>query len=118
MPPSVEEAWTYFWVNRRNLVVRSGLVCGVAFILGFAMGLAVPRVTTVVGTSLMGIFAVVMGVGTWVTVYRHEWWTYVNTHLSWFAMAVGLLVLMSIMTQITQRRPAVAPSATPVPATA
>ena len=82
------------------------------------MGLAVPRITTVVGTSLTGILAVVMGVGTWVTLYRPEWWAYVDTHTSWFVIATGLILLMSILTQITQRRPARAPGGTPVPATA
>ena len=117
--PSVEEAWGYFWGNRRNLVIRSGLLCGLAFVLGFGMGLAMPRVTTVVGTSLIGISAVVLGVGTGVTVYRPEWWAYVDAHASWFLIATGLILLMSIMTQITQRRPAAAPGGTtPVPATA
>lgn len=117
--PYLAEMGAYFWENRRNLVIRSGLACSLAFVLGFGMGLAVPGITTVIGTSLAGIIAVVLGVGTAVTAYRPEWWAYVDTHASWFILATGIILLVSVMTQITQRRPAAAPSgATPVPATA
>jgi hypothetical protein len=79
----------------------------------------VPRLTTVIGTSLIGVVAVVMGIGTGITAYRPEWWAFVDAHVSWFAIATGVILLMSIMTQITHSRPAAAPAgSTPVPATA
>jgi len=116
--PHLKEIGAHFWENRRNLVIRSGLLCGLAFVLGFGMGLAVPKLTIVVGTSLIGVIAVIMGVGIWVTVYQPEWWAFVDTHLLWFVMATGLILLMSIMTQVAHRRPAGTLVATPTPATA
>jgi hypothetical protein len=107
-----------FWENRRDWVIRSAMLCVVAFALGFGMGLAAPRITTVVGTSLIGVIALVLGIGTWITAYQPDWWATIEAHPSWFLGTIGLTLLMSIMTQITHRRPAAASDTVAMPAAA
>ena len=93
--------------------IRIGLILGLAWLTGLGLGLILPRFTTIVGTSLLGVLGVAIGVVLLVPPYGSGFWPTVENHAPWFLCSLGVVLLASLVYQFRQGRPASAP---PVPA--
>lgn len=101
--PSWDELSAYFWGERKDLAVKALVIAGLTFVLGLGVGLIMPRLTVVLGTSFVGVLGILLGLGSLVTMYRSEWWDVVQAHASWFMISAAVLFLVSIVTQTSVR---------------
>ena len=112
--PSLDELSAFYWGHRHDVAVKALVVAGLAFLCGLGFGLVLPRLTVVVGTSLIGVLAILLGGGALVTMYRGDWWDVATTHPPWFLGAVAVLLVVSLVMQ-TSRGPVPASSSGPAP---
>ncbi len=106
----------YFWADRRGLVLRSGAVLGLAGLLGLALGIVFPRLTSIVVTSFIGLGMVVIGLGALISSRRPELWEAMSTHGNWLVAGAGLALVTSLAVQAWQGKPRVPTMISPAPA--
>lgn len=126
-PPSTEEGsivgtgdyWAhfrdYFWNQRRDFTLRMGVALGLAWLLGFIVGLTLTRAAAVVGTSLLGVFAVGVAGGSLLSLYAPNVWDQVQAQPGWLLGGLGLLLVISLSLQARRGRPVQVVAAGPVP---
>lgn len=106
----------YAWTQRREIAGKLAVVAGVACVLGMVLGLVLPRFTTILGTSLVGVGLAAGGIG--VLIWRNwpETWKTVVGHPDWYLVGMGALLIVSAWRQTRSgRAPAAAPAPPPSP---
>jgi len=73
-----------------------GILLGLA---AFMVGLMLPRMTTILATSVLGSLLVAVSAGLWLAVHRPDWWAGVVAHRNWLLAATGLWMLVSLSCQ-------------------
>jgi len=94
----------YFWNNRRQFVTRMGVALGLAWVLGLVIGVTMPRFSSVVGTSLLGVSALTLGSGSLLSIHKPVFWNKILANPTLFLVGVGLLLLISLSIQAQGRR--------------
>ena len=104
----------YIWTQRwGDFGGKSAVAVGLAWLLGTVLGLVLPKFTTVLGTSLVGVGLVGGGLGVLLWRSWPEVWSKVAVHPDWYLVGMGALLIASIWRQ-TRSGPARA-SAPPSP---
>lgn len=92
------------WASRTWAAVPGGLknlgiLVALAGLLGLALGVVLPRFTTIVGTSVVGVAAIAAGAAH--LIWRHwpNTWRSIQADSVWFYGAVGLLLVVSLAFQ-------------------
>jgi hypothetical protein len=94
-----------------------GLLAGIAALLGLALGVILPRLTTVIGTSVFGVLAVAAGVASLLAAYVPNVWRFCQSKPGWAYGILGLLLVVSLAFQARRGRlRQVAPAAAAAPA--
>ncbi|UCD27972.1 MAG: hypothetical protein JSV03_12840 [Planctomycetota bacterium] len=108
------EVKSYLWDTKRDLVYRMLAVLSVAGLAGLGIGLILPRFTTIVGTSLLGVLGLVVGIGIFVSMHLPGVWTFIEAKSAWFLGAVVLYLMGALLFQARNQRitPAVAAPST------
>lgn len=105
------ELGTYFWGQRRNLVIRFGVAAIVALLLGVIFGVTLPKFTMIVGTSLLGVTALAVGTGTLLAVHLPSLWGIILSNGVWSLVTLGIVLIGSLWFQARYRAvPAAAPA--------
>jgi hypothetical protein len=112
----VTEASQYFWQAHRDVVYRVGVVVGLAWITGLGMGLTLPRFTTILGTSCIGLIMILVGSGVLAAQYWPAALEAAESRDQWVLVGAGVLLLISLVMQARHRRPLLPPPAPPAPA--
>jgi hypothetical protein len=102
---------THIWTQHKDFAWRFIIAAGMAWLLGVVLGLVLPKFTTILGTSLFGVFFVSIGAGVLLCRNWPEIWTAVITHPDWYLVGMGALLIVSAWRQTrSARAPATAPS--------
>lgn len=109
------ETADHLWNTRRAAVYRAAFVLALAWLAGLGVGLTLPRFTTIVGTSVIGVVGLVGGLG--LLLWRHcpGLWVIVTDQGVWFLAGVGVFLVGTLCYQARQGR--IVPAA-PGPTTA
>lgn len=104
------ELGSYLWREQRAFGNRLMFAAGLAWLLGMVMGLLMPRFTTVMGTSVLGVLLVSAGAG--VLLYRNwpDAWRRLSTHPDWYLIGMGALLIVSSWHQVRPGRVRVPPA--------
>lgn len=114
----LRELWAYCWGEQRAVVYRTLGPAALAGLLGLAVGVILPRLATILATSVLGVAALVGGGGYLLWLKWPNLWGRVEASPTWsIGLLVGLLVV-SLLYQASHsgRRPVPAAAAAPVPA--
>jgi hypothetical protein len=111
------EFWRYLLDQRRAAFVKTTVGLGIVWLLGTAAGLLLPRLITVLGTSIVGVTLFAGGAAVLLSSRWPSAWGGVLENRNWFLAGLAVLFLAAISFQARHRRPA-APVAVPLPATA
>ncbi len=109
-------AFRYFSENHQGVVARVVVVTALAWITGLGMGLCLPRFTTILGTSYIGVTLVGLGFGVLLSGYSPTALETVENNDKWLFGVLGVLLLTSLIVQARQRRTTAQPPAAPAPA--
>jgi uncharacterized membrane protein HdeD (DUF308 family) len=114
----VVETWARtLWQAMPAEFKNLGLLAGIAALLGLALGVVLPRLTTVIGTSVFGVLAVAGGVASLLAAYAPNVWRSCQSEPGWTYGILGLLLVVSLAFQARRGRlRQVAPAAAAVPA--
>lgn len=107
----LEKLKDYLWKERADVTHRAALGLALVWILGVAVGVLLPKLTMVLGTSLIGVGLMAAGAG--ILVAEYEKWDAVQANAPWLAAGAGLLLLAAISFQARGSRP---PRVIPPPA--
>jgi hypothetical protein len=108
-------AFRYFSENHQGVVARVVVVTALAWITGLGMGLCLPRFTTILGTSCLGVALLALGLGMLLFRYSPAALEAFENNDKWVFGVLGVLLLMSLIMQARQRRTTAQPPAAPVP---
>ncbi|MHC4672175.1 MAG: hypothetical protein ACYTBZ_06775 [Planctomycetota bacterium] len=100
----LSEVKVYFWQTRRFLAIRMLVMLGIAGFLGLMVGMALPRFTTIVGTSLIGVLGLAVSAGLLVSMHLPGLWTFVETQAYWFMGGVLLYLIAALFYQVHNSR--------------
>jgi len=109
----VSEAVSYFLEKRSDVVYRVAVVAVLAWFTGLGMGLTLPRFTTIVGTSCIGVLLISAGLLGLAGKHAPAALEAAETHERGFLISFGVVLLISLLVQARHRRPvpAAAPAA-------
>lgn len=109
--------WAFLLENDRDLLYRAGFMLGLSALLGLAFGILLPRLTMIVGTSLVGTVVLVTGLSVLLSSLWPAAWAVATANPSWCLGAIGVFLVGSMLHQ-ARRKPLVpaAPAATPATA--
>ena len=117
-PLTCLKAWTgRIWTMVPGGLKNLGILVVLAGLLGLALGVVLPRLTTIVGTSVIGVAAVAAGATH--LIWRHwpNTWRSIQANSLWFYGVVGLLLVVSLAFQARRGKLRhLAPAAPPAPA--
>ena len=116
MKEYAQGAFRYFTENHKGVVARVVVVTVLAWITGLGMGLCLPRFTTILGTSCVGVSLVALGLGMLVSQSSPTALEAAENNDKWVFAGLGILLLISLIVQARQRRKAAQPPAAPAPA--
>jgi len=100
----VSDMKSYMWDARRDLVYRMLVVLTVAGIIGLVIGLILPRFTTIVGTTLIGVFGLAVGAGLLIWSHLPALWAFVQGQAAWFLIGVCVYVVGAMIYQLQNSR--------------
>ena len=112
----VVELVKLIWSEHHSDARRLAILAGIAAVLGLALGVLLPDFATVFGTSVVGVLALVMGVGTLLSRHLPATWGAMTADTTWFLAGIALVLLVSLAFQA--RRGRMRDVATSVPAAA
>ncbi len=99
-PLAVLAAWVKaLWAAVPDELRQAGLLAGVAGLLGLALGVVLPRFTTIVGTSAIGVLAMAGSVAYFLSEKMPGAWQSVQAQPVWFWACVGLILVVSLAFQ-------------------
>lgn len=108
---------TYFWEQRREVLVKSLGPVALAGLLGLIVSLIAPRVASIVGTSVLGVGLLAAGSAALMATKWPATWSNMQTHASWLLGALACFWLFAVLYQASRvRRPVVQQAAVPMPA--
>lgn len=96
---------SHYWNNHSDQVYRVGFVLALTWMVGLGMGLTLPRFTTVVGTSVIGVSALALGLGLVISTHWPSLWANLVGHAAWSLAGLGVLLVVSLSYQLRGRRP-------------
>lgn len=102
--------------KRREFARRFAFAAGLAWLLGVVMGVLLPKFTTVMGTSLVGVLLASGGIGA--LLYRNwpDVWSAVIAHPDWYLVGMAALLIVASWHQVRPGRVRLpAPPASPPP---
>ncbi|HOW69772.1 MAG TPA: hypothetical protein PKY77_04150 [Phycisphaerae bacterium] len=105
----------HLWAQKQAELRRLAVLAGIAGLLGLVLGLILPRFTTVMGTSVIGVGSAVTGGAVLLIRNQRTWWDAMLAKPGWFLGAVGLTMLLAFVFQIRHRRGAIVPAQPAVP---
>lgn len=105
----------YFWNERRDFVTRTGLALALSFGLGLVVGLVMPRLAAILGTSVFGVLLLAIGAGGFLSIHFPKVWGWMLAEVGWFLALLAFMLIMSLSIQANakRRRPAAQPEAQP-----
>lgn len=109
----LSEAADYFYRHQPDLVYRVIIVAALAWVTGLGMGLSLPRFTTIVGTSCMGVLLIFLGVAVLASRHSPGVFETSQSHGKWVVGIVGVVLLGSLIVQSRPKRAVAAPPAPP-----
>ncbi|MBI4579072.1 MAG: hypothetical protein HY718_05175 [Planctomycetes bacterium] len=116
---SMTDMRDYFWQQRRDLVYRTLGPPVLTGLLGLVVAILVPRLASMVGTSILGVLALAGGAGALIASRWPDGWSHIQAHPAWATAVVGVFLLFSLLYQATHPgRPAVRAPVMPTPASA
>lgn len=92
------------WEEKHQELTKLGILMAAAILLGMGLGVVLPRFTTIIGTSVIGVMALTMGVGSLLALYLPSLWNSVLANTAWFLGGIGLLLLVSLAFQARHGR--------------
>ncbi len=107
--------WDYFWNQRRDFTTRMGLALGLAWVLGFVVGVTLTRMAAIVGTSLLGVLVVGLAGGSLLSMHWPTLWGQAQSQPGWLLGGLGLLLIISLSLQARGGRPVQMVAAGPAP---
>ena len=88
-----------------------------AGLLALALGVILPRFTTIVGTSVVGVLAIAAAAAYLISAKAPDLWRSIQAQPAWFYGALGLLLVVSLAFQARRGKlRQIAPAATATPA--
>jgi len=88
------------WQEHQPDAARLAVMAGIAAALALAGGLLLPRLTTVIGTTVVGVIALSVGTAVFLALVAPSLWEAVRNHAFWQAVVVGLVFVMSLTFQL------------------
>ncbi len=113
VPAYLAEFGAYYWDTQREAVYRIAFILGLTGLIGLGMGLILPRFTTILVTSLIGVLGLALGTGLLISTYRPGWWAVILGRVAWFLAGLGVVLIVSLAYQARHGRPVSAPPAAP-----
>jgi len=90
------------WEAKRQELTKLGVLVAAAILLGLGLGVVLPKFTTIIGTSFVGVLALTSGAATLLSRHLPSLWDSVLANTSWFLGGAGLLLLVSLAFQARQ----------------
>jgi len=87
------------WAEHQPYARRLVLGAGAAAVLALALGVLLPRLTMILGTSVIGVLAMVIGGVVLVKESAPSLWQLLQAHLPWVWGAIGVVLLISVTFQ-------------------
>jgi len=113
--PYLNDLWSYCNREHTALTSKTLLIVGLVWLVGLFIGVAMPRITSIVGTSFIGVLGLAMGSAVLLSSYVPDFWSLVLRESLWFLGITAVLLLASLT---FQARPRPKPAAIPTTATA
>ncbi len=113
----LEDFRTFLLQNKQDFVYKSAFVLGLAGLLGLGIGILLPRLTMIVGTSCVGVITASTGLGGVLSSKWPDAWGWAAANAGWCLGAAGVLLVASMLFQARKRRTAL-PVPAPLPAAA
>jgi len=101
---SAEEVINYFWGQRRELLIKTLLPVILVGVLAFSVSLLMPRLTSIVGTSVLGTLTLAGGGALLLTAKWPSAWASIQSHPVGTMIGIGLFGLFAVMYQFTHSR--------------
>jgi len=92
------------WEEKRQELTHLGMLMTAAYLLGVGLGVVLPRFTTIIGTSLIGVAILTTGIATLLIRHWPSLWQSVLANTAWFLGGVGLFLLVSLAFQARHGR--------------
>ncbi len=87
------------WKENRQKLTTLGVLIAAAIVLGLGLGVVLPRFTTIVGTSSVGVLALTTGSAMLVSRHLPSIWDSILANTVWFLGGAGLLLVVSLAFQ-------------------
>jgi hypothetical protein len=89
----------YYWNERKTFAGRTLFALGLSFVLGFLVGVLMPRFASVVATSIVGVTFLVGGLYALTALQWPHAWRMTQQEPVWFAAATVFLLIVSLSVQ-------------------
>lgn len=87
------------WKENRQELTTLGVLIAAAIVLGLGLGVVLPRFTTIVGTSSVGVLALTTGLAMLASRHLPSLWGSILANTAWFLGGAGLLLVVSLAFQ-------------------
>ena len=98
---SFEQVRDYFWGQRREFIIKALLPVFLIGGLAFVVSLLMPRLTSIVGTSVLGTLTLAGGGGLLLAAKWPSAWASIQGHPKGTMIGIGLFWLFAVMYQFT-----------------
>jgi len=92
------------WEENQQDFTKLGILVAAAILLGVGLGVVLPKFTTIVGTSCVGILVLAIGVATLLARLWPSVWDSVLANPTWLLGGTGTLLLVSLAFQARHGR--------------
>ncbi len=118
LPGYLRDLWTYCWTQQRGVVYRTVGPAALAGLLGLAVGVILPRLATILATSVLGVTAAAAGGGYLAWLRWPNLWGRVEARPTWSLGLLAGFLLLALLYQASHsgRRSAPAAPVAPAPA--
>jgi len=93
-----------YWDMRRDRAYRVMFVLGLAWLTGLGMGLTLPRFTMILGTSVVGVLCLAVGLGLVISRYWQGLWSVLVKHAPLSLAGLGVVLILSLLYQMRRGR--------------
>lgn len=92
------------WQERHAESTKLLAIVGVSILLGIALGVVLPRFTTIVGTSSVGVSILTSGAASLLARHLPGAWGSIQANSTWALIGIGLMLLISLLYQTRHGR--------------
>jgi len=92
------------WQKRHSESTKLVILVAVSILLGIALGVVLPRFTTIVGTSVVGVGVLTSGLAALLGRYLPNVWGSIQANPTWALGGMGLMLLMALLYQTRHGR--------------